>query len=248
MAYDRESIIRKLKKLRAKAESAEAIGSEAEAQTFAEAIQRMLSEYKVEEAEIAENDDLETDPIVRVNPPTAKYNIPYKHREVVWMHDLANIVAFAHYCRNLLVPGTNLVVFAGRQNDAEVAAEVWCKLVVAAESMADREYVDYFYECKRRGDVRKARGFRGSFLLGFVSRIRTRYIDHMNAIREYYSHDQKALTTLKAARSKVDDWVDKNVNKERGKQVDRTVQNRAGYLKGQDKAAELKLTTAKEIK
>ncbi len=247
MAYDRESIIRKLKKLRAKAESAEAIGSEAEAQTFAEAVQRMLSEYKVEAAEVAENMEEEVDPIKSIRPNTEKHKIKFKRRENPWMKDLASIVAWAHYYRMSFVPGTNLVYMIGREADAETAGEVWCKLVRVAESIADKEYVDYFHECRRAGNVARARGFRASFLRGFVQRLRLRYSEHMEKIRDYYAHDKKALITLKSARSKVDEWVEKNVKKSDREEKDARIQNWAGFKLGQEKAQNLPLSSHKAV-
>lgn len=247
MGYDRESIIRKLKKLHAKAQSAEAIGSEAEAQTFAEAVQRMLSEYKVEAAEIQEQDGKDANPIVRVQPDWDKHKIKYRRREVEWMKELAAVVAWGHYCRISFVPKSSLVFFIGHEADAETAAEVFGKLANVAESMADKEYVRYFYECKRAGNVRLARGFRESFLRGFVHRLRDRYWSHMKAIEEYYAHDKKALTILGTARRKVDEFVEKNVQKDtREKKVAR-IANREGFFRGQDKAQELPLTASKEI-
>jgi hypothetical protein len=56
MARDRESIIRKLKLLYAKSKSSDSLGLEAEAQTFALGIQKMLTEYKIERSEIEQED------------------------------------------------------------------------------------------------------------------------------------------------------------------------------------------------
>src|SRR5207249_4172911 len=43
------------------------------------------------------------------------------------------------------------------------------------EDIADKEYVRYFYECKDKGDVTRARGYRHGFLLGFIHRIAQRF-------------------------------------------------------------------------
>ncbi len=232
---DRDAILRKLKKLRAKAEGAEAIGSELEAQAFAEMVQKLLTEYKVEEAEISNLEESEADPIVRVRPNYLKHKIKVRQRPIEWLERLGGVVAWGHYCRLLIVPSSSMIVFVGRKTDAEVAAEVYCKFVNVAEALADKEYVDYFFKCKREGDERRARGFRQSFLRGFCSRLDEKYYEHMDALRQYYAHDKKALVVLKDARTKVDEYVEKNVRKSTKETKPQPITNRAGWLRGRSK-------------
>ena len=246
MADDRGSKIRKLKKLRDKAASAEAIGSEAEAQAFAEMVQKLLVEYKVDESELFPEE--EDEQIVQSSPDWDKWGVKVRRREVPWMLDLGKVVAYGHWCRMASAPGTSYIMFIGKKVDADVAADVFGKLCSVAEDIADKEYVKYFYECRDAGNVAKARGFRQSFLVGFARRIGSRYFERLEQIREYYAHNQRALTVLNDARSKVDDWVESNVRKRETPTPKSKITNLTGYGRGRTKADEVQLSSSKEIK
>jgi hypothetical protein len=120
---------------------------------------------------------------------------------------------------------------------------VYLKLANVAESLADKEYVKYFYEMKNQGDATRARGFRTSFLVGFCARIGQRYVDWMEAIKAYYAHDKKALVVLKTSHEKVDEWLEqKNVKKSKVQHKGSSVTNRAGWVRGREKAEEVDLS------
>lgn len=241
---DRRKIIDKLKKMQAKAASSEALGYEAEALAFAEAMQKMISEYKVEKAELGVEDEKKEE-IKLVRAPLEKFKIPLRRRQSPWQQRLAAAIAAGHYCRVAISLGSNAIWFAGKEVDAQIAGDVWGKLVVAAEAIADKEYVAYFYRCKRDGKVHLARGYRQSFLLGFTNRLRQRYAEHMEELRKYYASNKLALATLAESSSMIDDWIDKNVKP--GKGVDPPyIQNREGYFQGERRGSEINLS-GKEI-
>lgn len=242
---NRDAKIRKLKKLRDKAESAQAIGSEAEAQSFAEMVQKLLTEYKVDESEIRGGLETEADPIVRVRPDYFKHKIKIRMRHIPWLEELGTVVAWGHYCKLLVIPRTSAVVFVGRKLDAETASEVYCKLVNAAEAIADKEYVKYFYECKDIGRVARARGFRASFLAGFITRLAKKYAEYMEELRIYYASNQKALVVLKDAREAVEDFC-KGIPEAEAKKPQK-IENREGWLRGHDKAAEMNISGNEEL-
>jgi hypothetical protein len=186
------------------------------------------------------------EPIVRVRPNYHEGGIKLRKTRIDWIEQLASVVAWGHYCRILVHPGTSMVTFVGKETDARTAAQVYEKLFNAAESIADKEYVKFFYDQKKLGDQTKARGFRTSFLIGFCRRIGQRYAEYVEALKNYYAHDQKALVVIKDSRQKVDEWM-KDVKSRKEEPKMTPITNRAGYLKGVDRANAVSLTGAKEI-
>jgi hypothetical protein len=248
MAGDREKILRKLKALRGHAASAKKLGSEAEASAFAEMIQRLTAQHCVEAAELDAIEQDEVDPFDRIRPDYAKHGVRIRARHVEWLEELASTVAHAHYCKLLVKRNSSLVTFAGRRSQASVAADVYLKMASLAESLADKRYVDYFYEVKRAGDVAKARGFRTSFLLGFCARVGGRYFEFIEATKAYYAHDKRALATLSSARDKVRDWLEKDgvgTSAARYKKV--AASNFDGWRRGVDEANEVDLSGRQKI-
>lgn len=248
MAGDRDSILRKLKKMAAKLGSLRELGSEAEATSFSELMQKLATEHQIEASEIAPEDREELDPIIRLVPPYAKYGIKVKQRQTQWMIDLGIPVADGHYCRLLVLPHSSAVVFVGRTSQVEVAAEVYLKLLTVAESLADKEYVKFFYEMKREGDVKRARGFRQSFLLGFCYRVGVRYAEYMEALRAYYAHDKKALMVMNHSRAEVIKWIeDQKVPKSKKERRWNEPENREGWVRGREKAEGVDLSGRKKL-
>ncbi len=136
--------------------------------------------------------------------------------------------------------------FAGRRSQATVASEVYLKLVLLAEALADKEYVKYFYEMKRLGDERRARGFRTSFLLGFCSRVDARYVEYVEAVRKYYLYDSKALMVLN--QDKVDEWLkSQKIGLSKTKHKPTIVENLTGWRTGKVKADDVDFSPHKKL-
>lgn len=243
----REDALRKLKKMRAKMEGAQKLGSELEAQAFAEAIQKMCAQHQVNEAELDPQTLDEIDPVERVFPDYDKHKYKVRQRWVDWLDKLADSVSWAHYCSYFTYGNTSRVSFVGRRSNAETAAEVYLQLAILAEEIADREYVDFFYKCKAEGQVGKARGFRHSFLLGFCRRVSERYYEYQEALKKYYAHDQKALVSLGDARKKVRDWIKAQDVKEASDRKNKGVENWSGYHEGVKKANDVEMTKSRMV-
>jgi hypothetical protein len=200
---DRDRTIEKLKKLYAHAKSAEAIGSEAEAATFAAKVQELLAQHNVDSA-VLEDDEDEKNPIVDV----IVEGLPFKRRRISWQHTLGDCVSYAHFCNMLVSATSNHLWFVGRRMQAEAAIEVFLFLVKTAEEIADKEYVKFFYECRAAGDVTKARGFRQSFLQGFARRMRDRYLQELDKIEQEAAKQAGALVLFKSEREQVQEYID----------------------------------------
>lgn len=243
----RDDAIRKLKKMRAKMEGAQILGSEAEAASFQEMIQKMCAQHQVDEAELEPQTLDEVDPIERVFPDYGKYGYKVRPSRVDWLFSLADSVSYAHYCSFFRYGKTSMVSFVGRRSNAQVAAEVYLKLAKLAEEIADKEYVNFFYECRDKGDVRKARGFRHSFLVGFCRRIAERYADYQQKLKEYYAHDARALAILGDARKRVRDWIAVQDIPTAQDDKRKGVVNWDGFHKGVSKANDVEMTSNKKL-
>lgn len=178
-----EKIIDKLKKLKAMADGAGKVGNEAEAQAFAAMVQTLLAKHKLDASDI-EWEQQQLEELVKIVAD------PTDHRTKIqeWEVFLAQAVAKASSCRPLVSttsPKSKTIFriwFYGTRTDATAAQEAYLYLLKAAKHLAEREYVTYFYKCKDEGDVTRARGYKGSWLLGFVSRLTTRYKENQQVI------------------------------------------------------------------
>jgi hypothetical protein len=169
-------ILEKIKKLNAKAESLKSLGSEEEAQVFAEAVRKLLDKHDLAMTDLQFEQMKKIEPIERYTFDWSDHGLKDKFVKVVWQEALASLVAKAHNTRVYARSGEgNKIGLLGRKSDCQIAEYMIVTMVRTAESIADKEYVRYFYECKNKGDVTLARGFRASWLTGFVTRIRERY-------------------------------------------------------------------------
>lgn len=181
-----EKILDKLAKLKRHADSAKAIGSEAEAQAFADMLQKLLLDHKLSMSDI----DFET--MEKDSPVETHYinysqypDIKLKGTRVAWIEDLAAMVARAHFCRILVHKGSSRITLVGRKEDVTVAEWMFIVLQRAAEKISGRAYDAYRNEERRKaiaehgeagrhGSMPHTFGFRESFITGFINRLRER--------------------------------------------------------------------------
>lgn len=245
---DREKLVDKLKKMYAHAKSAEAIGSEAEAQAFAAQIQRLLSEHKINRSEIEEQRLDETDPIGQHAVDFESAGIEVKRRRIEWQEILGQIVAKANFCKLMVSQGTSQVWFLGRETDAMAAEQVFLYLLRIANSLADKEYVKYFYECKERGCVEEARGFRASYLAGFCNRLAARYREEQERIRREHASSGTALVRLSDAMTHVENYLKQRGSKTAsGFTAAKPNVNQEGLRRGRAAADKIALGPKKEV-
>ena len=124
---DREKILEKLQKIKAHAESAEKIGSQAEAEAFAAMFQQLLLKHKISATEV-EVEQLERD------EPVDKFQVDWqdirvRSTRIAWIERLAGIVARAYFCRILVHPRSSNITIVGRKSDAAIAEYMLVTLV-----------------------------------------------------------------------------------------------------------------------
>ena len=205
------STLEKLAKIHRHMVSAKEIGSEAEAQAFAGMLQRLLAKYRLSMTDVEYVHFQEAEPIKQWPIDYTKYpdDVKVKGTRVKWSEDLAYFVAQAYNCRIFVHSGSNRITLVGRKTDAEIAEWMYVKLVRTAEKIADREYVKFFYECRDKGEVYRARGFRKAFLSAFVSRIARRFDEERAKLQQ--EHTSTALVRVSLAQ--VDEFIKKTDTK-----------------------------------
>lgn len=200
-----DKILDKLRKLKAHAESAEAIGSEAEAQAFADKINAMLLEHNLELSDLEFEALEEEQPVDREYVDLRRHGIKSKKVRTAWAERLASIVARANFCRVIVQPGSNNFWLVGRREHRAVAEYLIVTLTRAAEEISRKEHARYSWEVyKRDKSTYAARGFREAFLQAFVMRL----FDRLEARRRATVVETTALVRVDRETRAVDDFMD----------------------------------------
>jgi len=190
-----EQLLDKLAKLKRHADSAKAIGSLAEAETFAAKFQQLLLQHKLEATDIELEQQERAEPVGHHRIDYSKYpDVKVRNARVQWIERLASIVARAHFCRILIHHGSSRITLVGRKSDAAVAEYMLVTLQRAAERLADAAYAEFTVECVKECAVcgrdkgshfhaghqfvpnwARARGYRGAFIQSFIIRLHERF-------------------------------------------------------------------------
>ncbi len=233
MSDQNEKILDKIKKLHLKAESCKEIGSDLEAQAFAEMVTRLLNDHKLEMSDIQFEEQRKTQPVDSSTVIWENHDMQTKRTRIAWIEHLASIAARAYSCRIMVIMGSSRFVLAGTQSNREIAEYVIVTLVRSAEKIADEAYVKHFYECRDKGDVAMARGYRAAFLDGFVDRISARFAEE----RKRADSNCTALVRFDQEKADLDAFMKINSKTIKGAGLQRHSRgNSAGYKAGADKA------------
>ena len=260
------SIVDRIRKLKAQAESAANIGSEAEAQAFAALMQRLMVEHKVHEDQLNDPGKVQ-EPIVEVWSSGKISNDPshpepkYVLRRIEWVERLAQVVATAHYCKIIVTDRTAKICFVGKKSDVEAALSSFEPLLAAATALGAKEFF-IAYWAYRRGEGPWERGFYRSFLLGFSDRLHRRYKDELNlmekqlseaksirAISGQVSGEAVSKTLVRIAKTSFDDIDSYFKLKSMGyaRNITKPVSNFSAYAKGTRAADMVKLRPDKKL-
>jgi hypothetical protein len=238
-----EAILEKLAKIKRMADSAAAIGSEAEAEAFAAMLQKMLINHKLEMS------DLEFEKMEKEQPVEKHYinydqypDIKLRRTRVLWIEQMASIVARAHFCRILIHPGSSRITLVGRKEDFVVAEYMIITLQRIIEHISDKAAYHYRLECHRLyGNGNAAKGFRESFTLAFIRRLAERYELEKNAMTE----TSTALVRVNKAEEAVVAFMKAKFSKGKASALSHTLSsfNSEGYKRGTDAANAINLRT-----
>lgn len=233
-------ILTLLAKLKQHQESAKQLGSEAEAQAFAEKIQRLLTEHKLSMTDV-EYATLDKDkPVSYHYTSRAEYEaagVRVRQRRVDWIETLARGVAYGHFCKFIVNTGSSQINFVGRQADAEIAKYMLLLFIRTAEELSEKAYVKYFYECKAAGDVTLAQGFKPSWLDGFAHRLMTRYYVETERVKTENKNNPGALVRLESSALAIKSFMDQSkLFKNAGMLGGNSNDNAEGHRQGREAA------------
>ncbi len=247
-----EKIIDKIRKLHLHAQSAEKIGSDAEAQAFAQMVNRLLNQHRLEMTDIQFEEKRKSEPVTQVEIDFRKHGDTYRGKKVEWKYKktrvewiekLASIVARAHSCEILVFENSNRLGLVGTETNRQIAEYVLITLMRSAEKVSWDEYAKYFYKCRDEGHVESARGFRHAWLIGFIGRISERFEEEKRKMQG--DTTGTALVRYDRERMDVQDFI-KNMG--RAKMVpSRTIHNYAGVMAGRKKADEMNLNASDAV-
>lgn len=216
-----ERIISKLRKLIAHQESAEAIGSLAEAEAFSAKIQQLLIDHKLEAAQIGPMDDHDDEPVTE--GAVGNYlDLRLKRRRIWWMEELAGLVARAHFCELLVAAGTSTVWFVGTASDRAITEYTYVSLCKAAIEICDRE----FKLARREGA--ETRAFRRSFFDGFTYGIG----QTLRKLRREADATESTALVLQRSDAAVQKYLDDKFKGKRGSTIADIGQHSSGFNLG----------------
>lgn len=241
-------ILDKIRKLKAHADSAAAIGSEAEAQAFAQMVNALLNKHRLEMTDIQFEEERKNEPVEQSEIDFYVYGsthrgkpVDWKHKKmrVEWIEKLAMIVAKAHSCEILVAERSNRLWLVGSKTNREIAEYVLVTLMRAAEGISYKEYLKYFYKMRDLGRVEHARGYRHAWLIGFINRIAARFDEEKTKMQN--DATGTALVRFDASAADVRNFMASNFNM-RAKSVTKSIHNHAGYVDGTRRADDINLS------
>lgn len=211
----RDSVITKLAKLKAKAESAAEIGNAEEAAIFTAKFQELMLRHELTMSEIEYAQTREDDPIDRqyVTDPTGKVNQRRK-----WQQDLAGSVARAFMCEIIVHPGSNSITFVGRESHRQCAVYVYTHLLQDLARLVEQEYDREWKACESDPSrtVKECRGFKAAYRAGFVQaiqqKVRAKIQEEKKRARQAKGESGVALIRIDNAEKAVREFMDTKLN------------------------------------
>jgi hypothetical protein len=232
-----EDVIRKAAKLHAHAVNAKAMGSEAEANNYAAAMQKLLATYKLSMSDVDFDQHLKTEPVGKSRVRWEDHGFKTKWKRQSWIEDLAFVVCPVFGCKFLVSPGTNIITLVGRESSRKVCEYTLAVLVREAAKIAEKEYYKHYDALYAQGLQYQAKGFKAAFLTGFTNRIKQRFEAEMKGEAE----SGTAIVRFKIEVAEAEAWCDENVKGKASALSREKSWNSAGYQRGAEVANSLDL-------
>jgi hypothetical protein len=207
----RQKVIDRLAKLKRHAESAEKIGSEAEAQAFAAMVQQLLLKHNLDMTDLEYEATVDAEPVGVHYINYAKHpRVKIRHTRVLWIEQLAGVIARAHHCRILTHSGTSRVSLIGRKSNCEIAEYMFVVMQRQMERISHAAWWAAHRERLKNGltneDARaELLGFRSAFLSGFIARLEERYNEERRTTEQSYS---SGWALMRLDMKPVDDFIE----------------------------------------
>lgn len=217
---ENEKIIDKIRKLEIQSQSAKKIGNEEEALAFAEKVQKLMAQYQVEMSQL----EIKEEPIYVEHIPWNNFGHKFVNRRQSWIELLSYLVAKQHSCKIVVYPKTNIIKVYGTEINRKIAIHIIGSIVTYINTLANKEYSKFYYECKKTNELHLAKGFKKSFLFGFIKTLQDRY-EQMS--------DERALQVIGKELIRVEEYM-KDMNFGKASQLNNNIYNYDGFQKGQE--------------
>lgn len=213
------SILDKIRKLFAHAQSAGELGNQAEAEAFAGKANDLLIQHKLD-VSLLDMTEAETEEQVD--------SVELGARDLFgistisgWRQSLLTVLAKAHFCRSCRI-GTSTVAVVGAPSDREVVLYLLDQLLRVAPKLAAKAVPEPI------SWARSTRRDRNAWLLGFVVGLR----DKLAETRQAAERNPNALVVLNTAREKTDDVFERTFPRSRNVPGPRTTGAASAYAAG----------------
>ena len=174
----RQRVIDKLIKMQASRQSEKEIGNTEAAEAFAAGINRMMIEYELNPSDLDYSRATDHDPVVEIPVNFGVYRIEDTKTRSAWMETLARSVANANLCTFLIRSGSNQITFVGTKSHATVAEYIFGTMVPFISKTSKQEEIRYWHETGGgRGVNNQAKGYRASWISGFLTRLWERFAE-----------------------------------------------------------------------
>ena len=167
-----EKLLDKIAKLHEHAESAGRLGNVAEAAAFSEKVIDLLREHKLSMTQVERIKDEEYIDFEYIN--FEKHGLPRKHKRVGWTETLAGVVARHYECCHVVACASNKIGLIGQESNRAIAEYIFVVLARLGTKVAAKAYIKLRKKAYADGETFVSRGFRNSFLRGFVNEIAAR--------------------------------------------------------------------------
>ena len=235
-------IVDKIRKLNIQANDSGT--TEEEAQAFASMVQRLLLKHKLSLTDVEFKEQAEEEMKKHWIDWDAA-GVDKKKNRVSWMEDLSSLVAKAYFCRILVASGSNCICLVGKTSDVEVAEYVITTLVRTAEKISWTKYNNKASHASRN-KYKMEKGWRASFLMGFISRLKERLDEELN---QEAPEGSTALIRVKSSLAQVDEFMRMMRGLGKASSLRRKKNfSSQGYANGQKAANGLNLTGDRAVK
>lgn len=207
-------IIEKLAKIREKQESAEKIGSFAEAQIFAAKLEELLIKYNLSLSEIEYDKQFGDEQIEYHHLSWENYGLKTTKRRCGWLERLASIVTKYNGCKILCTKGTNKLIIVGKESNAAIAEYMIGVLAKSCYDMMCVEYNKIYRKLQLEGRTSEMKDWTQCFYFGFATGIKEKLKNEMEKTKQSeQTENSTALVRLDKNIKEVDDFLQGRTNK-----------------------------------
>jgi len=135
----------KISKILAHAQSAEEIGSEAEAQAFMAQAARLMRKYQIERSQLNMEQDTAPDEVLVRRMSATAWGLKEKSRRCTWQINLASAIQNAMFVRILTPRASNGLTVVGTQTAIDNFVKTFATLIEVADRLSTKAYENYKY-------------------------------------------------------------------------------------------------------